>query len=74
MDNHAQNNSGEHREKINKMEEMINDTLENVNEAEDALDDAKTGAQVENIKEKNAKRLESVDNFRREIEEESSLI
>ena len=53
---------------------MINDTLENVNEAEDALDDANTGSQIENIKEKNAKRLESVENFRREIEEEKSFL
>ena len=74
MDNQTQNHTGKHQEKANKMEEMINDTLENVNEAEDALDDANTGSQIENIKEKNAKRLESVENFRREIEEEKSFL
>ena len=67
-------NKVEHRTKIKKMEEMVNNTLENVYDTEFALDHAVTASQVESIKDKNERRCASVVDARREIEEERSYL
>ncbi|KAB7706181.1 hypothetical protein F9802_11365 [Bacillus aerolatus] len=74
MSNQPQHNSGEHQAKIKKMEQMITDTLDNVDKTEDAMKHAESAAQIEALKEENANRLESVEDARREIEEERSFL
>ena len=59
---------------IKKMEEMVNNTLANVYDAEISMEHAESAAHRGKIKEKNAQRLESVEDTRREIEEERSYL
>ncbi|MEW9502766.1 hypothetical protein [Jeotgalibacillus marinus] len=67
-------NKAEHRTKIKKMEAMVNNTLANVYDAEISMEHDDSAAHREKIKEKNAQRLESVEDTRREIEEERSYL
>ncbi|WP_238941900.1 small acid-soluble spore protein Tlp [Bacillus sp. REN10] len=60
--------------KIADMERMINNTVDNIHEANESLDHAESAAQIEKIKENNARRKESIEGFKREIEEERSFL
>lgn len=55
---------------VEKIQEMIQDTYENIAESEDHLRWA-SGEDKENIKKKNERRRESIEGFREEIKDES---
>ena len=63
-------NKGEHRAKLKRMEEMLNNTLGNVHDTEVSIEHSVSAAQAEKLKETNAQRMEAVEDTRREIEEE----
>ncbi len=52
-----------------KLQEMIHDTLDNIDEAEDRMEWASNHEQ-KNIKAKNKRRQEAVEGFREEIKDE----
>ncbi|WP_100332211.1 hypothetical protein [Bacillus xiapuensis] len=68
------NDSNKHREKIARMEQMLSQTLEQIERAEASLKHSESAAQIEEIKEKNGRRLESAENFQREMAEERSFL
>ncbi|KIL50950.1 hypothetical protein [Jeotgalibacillus campisalis] len=70
--NKGQQQNGEHRAKIKKMQEMLNNTEQNMKDTEFAIEHADTAAGREKRREKNAMRMEAVEDTRREIEEERS--
>lgn len=72
MSENCNPNKGQHRAKMKKMEEMLNNTLANVHDTEISIEHADSAAQIEKLKEKNAQRQESIGDTRREIEEERS--
>lgn len=55
---------------VEKIQEMIQDTYENIAESEDHLRWA-SGEDRENIKKKNERRRESIEGFREEIKDEN---
>ncbi|MFK2826757.1 hypothetical protein QYG89_13960 [Bacillus sp. B190/17] len=74
MSNHSEQNKRAHQTKIKQMEQMIDNTLANAKETEESMQHAESIAQREKLKSLNENRLESVENFRREIDEERSLL
>lgn len=54
---------------VEKLQEMIHDTYENIAEAEEHLNWA-SGEDRENIKEKNERRRQAIEGFRAEIKDE----
>ncbi|PPA70934.1 hypothetical protein [Jeotgalibacillus proteolyticus] len=67
-------NQKNHREKVKKMQEMVNNTLQNVYDTEVAIEHEDCAAKVQKCRTKNIQRLESVEDARREIEEERSYL
>ncbi|WP_338751060.1 hypothetical protein [Bacillus sp. FJAT-52991] len=63
-----------HATKVAKMEQMMNNTMDNIHEANESLDHAESAAQIEKIKANNEKRQESIEGFKREIQEEQSFL
>lgn len=54
---------------VEKLQDMIHDTIENVHESEESLNSMPTEEQ-EKIKAKNKRRKEAIDEFRNEIKDE----
>jgi len=63
-------NPDDRSDNVEKLQEMIHDTYENIAEAEDHLQWA-SGEDRENIKEKNKRRREAIEGFRDEIKDEN---
>jgi len=61
----------DHSDNVAKMKSMINDTIDNIKTAEEALK-ATTGEQQEAIKKKNENRREAIEAWREAIREELS--
>jgi len=55
---------------VEKLQDMVQDTLNNIDEAEESLEFA-SGKQREQIKEKNKRREEAIEGFRDEIKDEA---
>lgn len=62
-------NPDDRSDNAEKLQEMIHDTLDNVNEAEDRMEWASNHEQ-QKIKEKNKRRKEAIEGFRDEIKDE----
>lgn len=62
-------NPDDRSDNAEKLQEMIHDTLDNVQEAEDRMEWASPHEQ-KNIKEKNKRRKEAIEGFRNEIKDE----
>lgn len=62
-------NPDDRSDNVDKMQEMIHDTLENIDEAEDRMEWASNHEQQQ-IKEKNKRRKEAIEGFRNEIKDE----
>ncbi|WP_411953247.1 small acid-soluble spore protein Tlp [Alkalibacillus sp. S2W] len=62
-------NPDERRDNMKKIQENLNNTLENMQEAEDSMETA-SEFQEEEIKKKNARRIEAVDGMRDELRDE----
>lgn len=54
---------------VEKLQDMVQDTLNNIDEAEESLEFA-SDKQKEQIREKNRRREEAIEGFRDEIEDE----
>jgi len=63
-------NPDDRSDNVEKLQEMIHDTYENIAESEDHLRWA-SGEDKENIKAKNERRRESIEGFRAEIKDEN---
>ena len=63
-------NPDDRSDNVEKLQEMIHDTYENISEAEDHLDWA-SGEDRKNIIEKNKRRREAIEGFRDEIKDEA---
>lgn len=62
-------NPDDRSDNAEKLQEMIHDTLDNVEEAEDRMEWSSPHEQ-KNIKEKNKRRKEAIEGFRNEIKDE----
>lgn len=62
-------NPDDRSDNVDKMQEMIHDTLENIDEAEDGMEWASNHEQQQ-IKDKNKRRKEAIEGFRNEIKDE----
>lgn len=62
-------NPDDRSDNVDKMQEMIHDTLENIDEAEDRMEWASNHEQQQ-IKDKNKRRKEAIEGFRNEIKDE----
>ena len=56
---------------VEKLQDMVQDTLNNIDEAEESLEFA-SGQQREQVREKNRRREEAIEGFRDEIEDEAN--
>lgn len=66
-----QPNPDDRSDNVEKLQDMVQNTIENIEEANDSLEFA-TGEQREQIKEKNRRREESIEAFRNEIQDEAA--
>ena len=62
-------NPDDRSDNVDKMQEMIHDTLENIDEAEDRMEWASNHEQQQ-IKDKNKRRKKAIEGFRNEIKDE----
>lgn len=62
-------NPDDRRDNVGKLQKMVHDTIENIDEAEDQLKFS-TGEDRINISEKNKRRKEAIEGFRDEIKDE----
>lgn len=61
---------------VEKLQDMVQDTLQNLHEAEDYLDehaDEISSTELNDIQQKNANRRESIEGFREEIKDEAAF-
>jgi len=62
-------NPDDRSDNVDKLQEMIHDTLENIDEAEDSMEWA-TNHEQQDIQAKNKRRKEAIEGFRNEIKDE----
>ena len=62
-------NPDDRSDNVEKMQEMIHDTIDNIHESEDDMS-AMSSEEQEKIKAKNKRRKEAIDGFRDEIQDE----
>lgn len=62
-------NPDDRSDNVEKLQQMVHDTIENIHEAEDHLEFA-SGEDRENIIEKNKRRKQAIEGFREEIKDE----
>ncbi|MCG8395057.1 small acid-soluble spore protein Tlp [Bacillus atrophaeus] len=70
MTKQYQPNPDDRSDNVEKLQDMVQNTIENIEEAEESMKNA-SGEDKQRIKEKNAKRNESLEAFRSEIQDES---
>lgn len=58
------------KEKINRIEEGINNTIDNMERAEKMMDTTSDANMIRALKEKNKRREEAIENMKEEISEE----
>lgn len=63
-------NPDDRSDNVEKLQDMIHDTMENIHEAEDHLEFA-SGEERENIIDKNKRRKQAIEGFRNEIKDEN---
>lgn len=64
-------NPDDRSDNVQKLQENINNTLKNINLANDVISKSNDPAEVQNMKERNAKREEALEALRSEIREEA---
>ncbi|MBL6010559.1 small acid-soluble spore protein Tlp [Bacillus halotolerans] len=67
---YQQPNPDDRSDNVEKLQDMVQNTIENIEEAEESMEFA-SGEDKQHIKEKNARREESIEAFRNEIQDES---
>ncbi|MDO5516002.1 MAG: small acid-soluble spore protein Tlp [Clostridium sp.] len=64
-------NPDDRSDNVQKLQENINNTLKNINLANDVIAKSNDPSEVQNMKERNAKREEALESMRSEIREEA---
>ncbi|KQU60093.1 small, acid-soluble spore protein Tlp [Bacillus sp. Leaf406] len=59
------------RDNAQKLQSMVQNTLENIDNAEESMAFTDSEEQLESIRQKNERRKESIESFRQEIKDES---
>lgn len=59
------------RDNAQKLQSMVQNTLENIDKAEESMAYTDSEEQLESIRQKNERRKESIESFRQEIKDES---
>ncbi|GLI84714.1 small acid-soluble spore protein Tlp [Rossellomorea marisflavi] len=59
------------RDNAQKLQSMVQNTLENIDKAEESMAFTDSEEQLESIRQKNERRKESIESFRQEIKDES---
>ncbi|MCY8118609.1 small acid-soluble spore protein Tlp [Bacillus spizizenii] len=68
---YQQPNPDDRSDNVEKLQDMVQNTIENIEEAEESMEFA-SGEDKQRIKEKNERREQSIEAFRNEIQEESA--
>ncbi|WP_409509727.1 small acid-soluble spore protein Tlp [Bacillus spizizenii] len=68
---YQQPNPDDRSDNVEKLQDMIQNTIENIEEAEESMEFA-SGEDKQRIKEKNERREQSIEAFRNEIQDESA--
>ncbi|AKP47199.1 MULTISPECIES: small acid-soluble spore protein Tlp [Bacillus] len=71
MTNHRPN-PDDRSDNVEKLQNMIHHTIENMERAEESMAYTDSEEQLEKIKEKNERRRQSIEGFRNEIKDEAS--
>ncbi|MEK4950303.1 small acid-soluble spore protein Tlp [Bacillus sp. FSL W8-1127] len=71
MTNHRPN-PDDRSDNVEKLQNMIHHTIENMERAEESMAYTDSKEQLEKIKEKNERRRQSIEGFRNEIKDEAS--
>lgn len=69
MNNKYKSKPDDRSDNAEKLEDMIGDTLSNINQTEDRMEDA-PNKEKEILREKNDRRKEAIDGFKNEIQDE----
>ncbi|MCC9024287.1 small acid-soluble spore protein Tlp [Bacillus nakamurai] len=64
-------NPDDRSDNVEKLQDMVQNTIENIEEAKESMEFA-TEEEKQRIQEKNARRNESIESFRNEIQDESA--
>ncbi|AKI92259.1 small acid-soluble spore protein Tlp [Bacillus subtilis] len=68
---YQQPNPDDRSDNVEKLQDMVQNTIENIEEAEASMEFA-SGEDKQRIKEKNTRREQSIEAFRNEIQDESA--
>ncbi|MBV2197544.1 small acid-soluble spore protein Tlp [Bacillus velezensis] len=68
--NYQKPNPDDRSDNVEKSQDMVQNTIENIEEAKESMEFA-TDEEKQRIQEKNARRNESIESFRSEIQDES---
>ncbi|XYY60568.1 small acid-soluble spore protein Tlp [Bacillus velezensis] len=68
--NYQKPNPDDRSDNVEKPQDMVQNTIENIEEAKESMEFA-TDEEKQRIQEKNARRNESIESFRSEIQDES---
>ncbi|MEQ6077711.1 small acid-soluble spore protein Tlp [Bacillus subtilis] len=68
---YQQPNPDDRSDNVEKLQDMVQNTIENIEEAEASMEFA-SGEDKQRIKEKNVRREQSIEAFRNEIQDESA--
>ena len=69
--NYQKPNPDDRSDNVEKLQDMVQNTIENIEEAKESMEFA-TDEEKQRIQEKNARRNESIESFRSEIQDESA--
>ncbi|QTN97407.1 small acid-soluble spore protein Tlp [Bacillus sp. LJBV19] len=69
--NYQKPNPDDRSDNVEKLQDMVQNTIENIKEAKESMEFA-TDEEKQRIQEKNARRNESIESFRSEIQDESA--
>lgn len=69
--NYQKPNPDDRSDNVEKLQDMVQNTIENIEEAKESMEFA-TDEEKQRIQEKNARRNESIELFRNEIQDESA--
>ncbi|MGG5254208.1 small acid-soluble spore protein Tlp [Neobacillus sp. SM06] len=72
MENRHKPNPDDRSDNVEKLQEMIHNTIENIEEAEESMQFTDSSEQRQQIEAKNERRLESINAMRSEVKDEAN--
>ena len=72
MENRHKPNPDDRSDNVEKLQEMIHNTIENIDEAEESMQFTDSSEQRQQIEVKNERRRESIDAMRSEVKDEAN--